>query len=39
MFLMAFSVVVMLFVVLVAYPERWPQKFASFLREFNINNG
>ncbi len=39
MFLFALSVVLLLFIVLVAQPESWPGKFASFLREHNVHNG
>ncbi|EKD83166.1 MAG: hypothetical protein ACD_39C00843G0001 [uncultured bacterium] len=39
MFVLALTFVLLLFIVLVAHPERWPEKCANFLREHHINNG
>jgi len=39
MFLLALSLVLLVFFVLVAHPERWPEKCANFLREHHIKHG
>jgi len=39
MFVLALTFVLLLFIVLVAHPESWPEKCANFLREHNIHNG
>jgi hypothetical protein len=39
MFVLALTFVLLLFIVIVTHPERWPEKCANFLREHHIKNG